>query len=356
MKASLRQTLLENYYREFSKEGKAIGSPLQKTYFLADKIIRINYANSLLFSHLSSAIEHLEIENSIKTADMTLWVFDFNSPPQIPMEFRQEESTHRIEGQSHPIFYSSSNDYLLAYQLKHGIREVQLLNKHNCEAIIWVRDVQEILTDSSEVFTSPFRTIFAWFFGLHNKVLLHSAGIGNENGGAIFIGPGGSGKTNSALSCLASGYKFAGDDSILVSTQDNPIAYSLYRSARLFKNDLAYFQTFGHSILNLDDSPDEKVRILLNEKTSEKLLSAFPIKAIIAPTINKQIRSPLLETIKPAEALRILAPSTLLHTPGQNQRTLHNLAKIITSKPCYRLTLGDRCKTGEIIRNLLDPT
>jgi len=353
MKASLIQNSLKEYYQELSNDSKAFNLGTQKHYLLADKIICINYANSLLFSHLSSAISHLEVNNSTESADLTLWVFDSASPPQVPRELILEETMHMKQTESHPIFYFNGEDYLLTYQLNNGLREIQFFNKRNREAFVWIRDIKEVLTDTSEVLTSPFRTIFAWFFSLHDKVLLHSAGAGEEDGGVLFIGPGGSGKTTSALSCLASGYKFSGDDSILVSAQENPIGYSVYKSARLFKNDLDYFQPFRNLVLNPNDPPDEKVRFLLNEDTSKKLLSAFPIKAIIAPTIIEKDKAPLLEAIKPAEALRILAPSTLLHIPGQNQKTLHNLAKIVSSIPCYRLTLNGRTGTGDIIRKLL---
>lgn len=357
MKASCIQSLLEDSYGEFRAAAKSIDDQFQYSYLIAGKNIVITFGSAALYSILSPAIKHLKTTFTSTKPDLNIRIFDSQSypaiTPTIPKELRELGYQQETVTKSLPIFYFSSEGYSLAYQTRDGVSQVNFFDKQNSEAILWIRDIDETLATTSEALASPFRIIFAWYFGLYDKVILHSAGVGTTDGGVLFIGAGGSGKTSSALSCLSSGLKFAGDDSILVDVSAEPQAFSLYSSARLFPSDLRFFDLFSEAIQPFDSKPNEKVRLSLADNCSEMLISSFPIKAIIAPKINENQRSPLLETINPAEALRILAPSSLLHAPGQNQETFHLLAKIVNLIPCYRLTMGNRVEIGAKVTDLL---
>ncbi len=357
MKANQIESLLDRSYREFSVAAKSIDTQFLFSYLIGGKVIRINFANQIVCSVLSPAIEHLRTTKPPEKIDLDIRIYDSKSYPsltaEIPKEIRALGLRQETEANSRPIFYFGSNNYSLAYQTRDGVSEVNFFDKQNMEAVFWIRDINETLVATSEVITAPFRTIFAWFFSLHDKVILHSAGVGSPEGGILLIGPGGSGKTSSALSSLHSGLKFAGDDSILVSLGVEPHAYSLYSSARLFTSDLRYFDFFNPAIERIDAEAKEKSRLLLAESFSEMLIPSFPIKAIIAPIICEHQEQPLLEVISPAESLRILAPSSLLHIPGQNQATFHSMVSVVNAIPSFRLYLGNRGEIGPKVYELL---
>jgi hypothetical protein len=74
----------------------------------------------------------------------------------------------------------------------------------------------------------PLRMVFHWFFRETPLQPVHSAAVGNERGGVLLIGKGGSGKSTTTLSCLNSPLKIAGDDYVLLDSE-NHVAHSLSR-------------------------------------------------------------------------------------------------------------------------------
>ena len=83
------------------------------------------------------------------------------------------------------------------------------------------------------VLAAPFHFHLQWWLRERQFLIIHAAAVGNENGAALIVGQSGSGKTTTALSCLAAGMDYFGDDYCIISLIPYPTVHSLYNSAKI---------------------------------------------------------------------------------------------------------------------------
>jgi len=114
----------------------------------------------------------------------------------------------------------------------------------------------------------PIRAILSWFMRENGRQLLHAAAVGTRNGGVLLIGPSGTGKSNTALGCLASALSYASDDFCAVSTTGSPIVYSLYSTGKTQERDWSRHPFLAQLAPNLDPERRDKAIYFLNEGAS----------------------------------------------------------------------------------------
>jgi hypothetical protein len=217
---------------------------------------------------------------------------------------------------------------------------VSLFDPVRSLALYWTRDVARIpIWD----WGTPLRIILNEWAKLQGWFLAHSGAVGLAEGGVIFAGKSGSGKSTAALACLAHGdLMYAGDDYSLVSGTSEPHVYSLYSSAKL--KGTADFERFSHLlplVVNRDHIERQKALVFLNDAFRDKVTSGFPLRAILVPRISGRPDT----TIEPSTsiaALRALAPSTLLQLPGDGRETMARLSDLVRRVPAYTLNAGTR--------------
>ena len=119
---------------------------------------------------------------------------------------------------------------------------VSLFDPVRSVALYWTHDVARIpIWD----WGTPLRVILNEWAKLHGLFLAHSGAVGLPDGGVIFAGKSGSGKSTSALACLGHGaLLYAGDDYSLLSVTAEPRVHSLYCSAKL--KGMPDFERFAH--------------------------------------------------------------------------------------------------------------
>jgi hypothetical protein len=131
------------------------------------------------------------------------------------------------------------------------------------------------------------------------------------------------------------------------------VAYCLYSSGKLHRDHLARFP--GLAKLAVDPCADqfEKPVIFLGQAGKFAVASRAPLRAILVPIITGQPET-TIEPTSAAEALRALAPSTLLQLPNTGPGALQSLAALARSLPCLRLRLGTRLEAiAPTVRDLL---
>jgi len=178
---------------------------------------------------------------------------------------------------------------------------------------------------------TPLRVILNEWAKLHELFLVRSGAVGVLEGGVIFAGKSGSGKSTAALACLQDGgLLYAGDDYSLLSGKGQPYVYSLYSSAKLKGPE--DFERFSHLlpyVANRDQIDRKKALIFLRDAFPDKIASGFPLRAILVPRVTGRPET----TIEPSTAivaLKALAPSTLLQLPGDGNETMVNLSALLT--------------------------
>jgi hypothetical protein len=209
-------------------------------------------------------------------------------------------------------------------------------------ALYWTRDVEQIpIWD----WGTPLRIILNEWAKLRRLLLVHSGAVGMAEGGVLFAGKSGSGKSTAALACLDdSALLYAGDDYSLLGATPQPHVHSLYSSAKL--KGISDFEHFSHLlplVANRGRIDEQKALIFLDESYREKLTAGFPLRAILVPKMSgKSETTCVLST--PMAALKALAPSTLLQLPGFGKETMASLSALVRQVPTYTLHAGTRMR------------
>jgi hypothetical protein len=186
---------------------------------------------------------------------------------------------------------------------------------------------------------APMRSLLQWLTALNGGSLIHGAVIGTARGGVLLAGRGGSGKSSVALAGLAAGMHFAGDDYVLVDARDPPFAYGVYATAKVERGDLNLYAHLDAEFHDPTGAPEEKGVLFLNGELPG-FRAGLRLRAIVLPRIS---RDPMrLRPCSPAQALRALAPSTLLQMSGDRRQLFDDCAKLVRRLPSFVLDTGPR--------------
>jgi hypothetical protein len=181
------------------------------------------------------------------------------------------------------------------------------------------------------VMAAPALQLIDWWATPRGLLATHAAGVCFGGQAALLIGAGGSGKSTFAVEAARLGMGFLGDDYVLVQAVEQPVAYTLFRSAKL----LAQTEVPNFSLLVPAQTTFEKNVSVAND---DLLVPSSPIGAVIAPVIG-DLAEPCLTPMRAAEALRRAIPSVLRQMPGMEAAKTALLSKILRAVPCYRLDL-----------------
>ncbi len=188
---------------------------------------------------------------------------------------------------------------------------------------------------------APLRSMFAWWARLHGLQLLHAAAVGTTDGGLLLVGKGGSGKSNTALACLASSLGFAGDDVCAVGMEDgDPVAHSLYATARTRPQDwkrLPFLEALSHQAVGPGE--DEKALYFLLPAFARQMIRRVPVRAILLPRVGGGPSS-RLQPASPTAALLAIAPVTTTLLPDAGPEIFQSVGQLVRRVPCYDLQLG----------------
>jgi hypothetical protein len=179
-----------------------------------------------------------------------------------------------------------------------------------------------------------------WILAANGRNLVHAAAVAPANrAGALLAGRGGSGKSTTAMLCLAAGFDYAGDDYVGLSHRDDAwTAHSLYGSAKLTRASLDWLP-FLRGGLRVDAAGEGKGVVMLTDVLPDRLTASFPIAALIVPHVGSSPQSSLRRT-SAAATLRALAPTTIFQLPGSGPEIFDRLAAFSRSVPAWSLELG----------------
>ena len=203
---------------------------------------------------------------------------------------------------------------------------------------------------------APLRRQLWWALG-PDVLFVHAAAVGSVDGAVLIVGPSGAGKSSTALACLRAGMGFLSDDYCLVR-DDPPVVHRLHATARLHDDDLHHVDDFvapaqlGASMHALD--PGAKALFLLHEQRRGQMLASAPVRAVLVPERGTG-SAPRLEPMRPAEALRLIAPHALWQMSLEPDVELAGLRRLLLAVPCFRLVLSpDRSANPSIVQAALE--
>ncbi|HEV8500805.1 MAG TPA: hypothetical protein VGR63_04460 [Casimicrobiaceae bacterium] len=220
----------------------------------------------------------------------------------------------------------------------------------------WLRDAS---TTPYFERAAPFKHIVQWWTAARGGALLHSAAIAQGEGdatrGVLISGPSGSGKSSTALACLASGLGFTSDDYVVVDGGEPPRVHLAYSTAKVLRGDLPRFADYTAHFRNLVNA-DEKPMMFVDQFAPASIRISFAPIAFVLPQVAHARRTRFVP-IHAAEMLRALAPSSVLLFPLAGARSLQRMARLCTQLPCLRAELADDPRdVGEAFSGLIaDP-
>lgn len=130
-------------------------------------------------------------------------------------EFTPRDDYNLIEND----IYKVKDDYLFGkfkYKIADYQFEVSNFNKSNKEGPVLLR-IQSNLFGNRVIHEQVIDYIVYFLLNTRGICSLHASAVSKNDQSILFTGPGGAGKTSFSLSCLKEGFKFLGDDRILLS-------------------------------------------------------------------------------------------------------------------------------------------
>jgi len=184
--------------------------------------------------------------------------------------------------------------------------------------------------------------------------LVHAGAAGTRDGGALFVGRSGSGKSTSTLACVRGGMAYAGDDYVGIETGPTPVVHALYSSGKLDDDTVNRFPELASRIENPDGSADEKRVFYLHDVAPDLVADQFPLRSVLLPRVTPGVHTRLAPT-SAAAALAALAPSTIFQMPGAASEELAGIAAVLRGVPAHVLEAGsDLAELAVVVRALVE--
>lgn len=206
---------------------------------------------------------------------------------------------------------------------------------------------------------APLVVTLHWWMHRYGRDLVHGAALGTDRGGVLLSARGGSGKSSTALAALsprgrATGLRYAADDYCLVGMDDEPRAHTLYGTGKVAPAQAARFPDLvAGPVLNEDRSEDDKLVMLVAAGAPDGMIRDFAVRSVVVPVIDGGPTR--VSPISRGEALRALAPSTVLQLSGAGGRTLAAMAELVRRVPAHALHLSPDPRTApEVLVELID--
>lgn len=318
-------TVLECALRAESRTGT-----IERHLLLAGSLIKLVFAGEGLAAAFGPALAHLEVAPG-RAPDACFHIFESDQsgvaipPPPFPRTSYTDRGD--IWGANSPAIRSAF----------HWIEcSVNLMDLPRGIGLYWVQNVGML---PYWCYASPLRTLFHWWMTQQGNQLLHAATIGSPDGALLITGKGGVGKSTTALSCLTSGMSYVADDYLVVGLDPEPMAYSLYATAKLEPDQLARFPEFEPLITNREYLGTEKGVVQLWPAYRDRLARALPIKAIATPCFAGQPDTQFRPVSKLA-LQRAAAFTTLSQLPHAGRATHDFIERMVERLPGLQLALG----------------
>jgi hypothetical protein len=311
---------------DFERAAEAAGGAVDLRLAVAGEPVRIRFAGSRAAEALSPAFAHLEGRED-ELAALTLHVWDSGSETNAPTTGA---------GAS---YYSEQDGVRALHQPASGVFSV--LNAGADTGWFWMPDANGLPYWD---YTAPFRHLLSWWLDAQGLRQVHGGAVGTEDGGVLLVGPGGSGKSTTALSILRDErLRYAGDDYVAVGSGPAPAVHSLYCSGKVHPEDLHRLPQLEHA-LAAGAPADEKAVFYVERTFPGHSIAGFPLRAVVVPRVTDRHAARALPGTR-AEALAALAPSTIfqLHPPARD--ALAWMAGLVRTVPTFVLELGSDVET-----------
>lgn len=333
----------DQVYARFRAASERTGE-IGRDFRLAGTSVRLRFAGEALLPAIVPGLAYPVTNAPEPQCEICLWDSESTGIRLAPPPRPWKDFTERGN-----IWGFDSCRYRSAYLWGEG--SVNVMDREARRAVFWVPTHRYL---PAWVMASPLRSILHWWMELNGRQLVHAAAIGYDGRGALIPGRGGSGKSSTAVACLAAGMDFIADDYLAVALDPEPRVYRLYTTAKLDPHTLNLYPEIATRCRAVHQPGFDKVVLFLEEQYHEQLKESLGLRLALKPRISR-LPDTTLGPTNPIEIERALASETLAHLPHAGAGTVKFLNRISHEIHRSAIDLGtDRSGIPAIIRAAID--
>lgn len=326
----IRRGYLDAVVRPALARATEASPPVCRSFALAGQLVRFEFHGAVLAERLTPALVHNETSND-SPPDLTISLWDSAGaglpPPLAGLGAADVYDPVRGAGTAEPglqAAFVSGEDSLSLYDddARHGY--------------CWMGDQRNI---PGWVVAAPVRTLLQWFFSRRQVHLVHGAAVAVDGRAVLITAKGGSGKSTTALSSVASGLGYLSDDYTAVSLAGEITAHSFYNSAKLTPSSLAAFPEFQPYVRETSVGDGGKSILYVAQAAPAQIVLQAPLVAMLIPVLHKAETTHVVPASK-KQAFLALAPSTMFQLPLAGATVGAALRELVDRVPCHFLMLG----------------
>lgn len=308
-------------FRAFEQNG-----PTADRVLMADRVVEVRWAAPALRERFMPALRHLLVEESSAAVSLTVCCWDGATTtrplPEPPWPRADFVGGSRIRGHiTGPVVATYDADGRL----------FQLSDRPRSRALLHVAGARRLLDWHDR---SPFRQLLSLWAEDAGLALLHGSTVGSSGHAVVLAGRSGSGKSTSAMACVAAGMDFLGDDACLVDPTGPRVA-SMYGRAKL-EPDAARWLVPSLVL----DKPVESDRHGATLLSPPGVLASAALSAVLLVSVGRRVQTTLSEPVPRSEARDALADSLSEENKGLRPAAVEALAAVVDAVPVRHLEVG----------------
>lgn len=330
----------EGLRRSWDAASTSMGTT-ERAISMAGLVVRVRAAGTAVLDALWPALSHHPTTGA--PADLTLHLWDLGSSgaprPEPPAALFTDDAMlrHYVDVDELRIRLDPDSRMLVAFDQASGTAWCCI---DDIGGIAWWEQA------------APLRWLFAWWLESEGHPMLHAAAVGDEQGAVLLAGPGGSGKSTSALAAAMAGMGYVGDDYTAISFAAGPTVHSVYATAKLRLDDHDPEGPLAPHLLRASPRPDDKAVVAMNRVPGVAMMSSAPVVAVVAVRVSPAGVT-RVTSMSRGQALAALAPSTILQLHGTGARAFSGLSSLVRQVPVATLEVGaDRDEVVGAVKQL----
>jgi hypothetical protein len=331
----------------FEQASAAIGGAGNLELEMAGLRVRLRPAGGDLRAGLLAPFEHLACQE-VGDPDLTISLFDTAStgiepPTQLWEPIAAAPGTNpvgRLRSERACVLAAAGSRGLTAALPAEGI------------AVFHLPDAAAIPASER---AAPIREALQLLMAGRGRLMTHAGGVGRAGRGVLLVGRGGSGKSTLALSCALAGMEIVADDYVLLEP-DSLTAHAMQSTAKLTEDSATRLGIPASAIDAAGFEPTlegpAKALVRIPDLIPGRFRRRLEISSIVAPALRPSQdayiatgdglneAAPVVRTISAADALRAVAPSTIVQAGFGGGGSLATLADLVRRVPSYALELS----------------
>jgi hypothetical protein len=332
----------------FARAAAACPHDLDEAHFLfGGQPARMRIVGKEPARHVPRPFEHLRIGAAAGAAprlDIALWdvretgVVVMPGEPPMPV----------ADGETHTEI--SDTGRFVRQWTTHGTTVLDRQSGQIVGAVAWSDDVDVYQRGK------PLARLLAEWYADQGVGVMHAGLVARGPRGVILAGKEGAGKSTLALACARAGLDFLGEDyaALQFLGDGSVLGHSAYGSVFLTPTAASWFPELAPHLTESRSPHEPKSLLLLSDVWPERLRRSAPITALAICRVGEGTVF-AVRTATRAEALRAVAPSSLLSIHGRRKDSLDRLARLVERVPCFWLDQGrDLASAGACLDALLD--